>query len=119
MSIVHTRMLSQVVDFLPSLCTIQTVTSTMDDHGHGTKVGTNVVGLIGIHCQMKPIKASEVRTSDLVVSANAFRVALLTYAPTITNLMWAIVDGVTYNILGVEHDSQHAMTYLTVELVTT
>jgi len=117
--IVHPRLYEKLADWAPLKCTIrESLTETIDDHGHATKTYTDVPGLVDIDCQLKPARADEVRTTDLVVGHNAFRAALLGYHPTITTAMQAVVDGTTYNILGVEHDSQHALTYLTVEKVT-
>jgi hypothetical protein len=118
-SIVHPRLGSMLTGFAPSLCSIQQATTVQGDSGHAVKTWADVSGLTALRCQMKPAKASEVRTSDMVITNNAFRVALLAYYPTITDVMQAVIDSVAYNIIGIDHDSQHGLSYLTVERVTT
>ncbi len=117
--LIHPRMLSKLVRYFPSILTIQeSLTETVDDNGHATLDWTDVNGLVGLHCNKRPVTSNEVRTSDLVISHNAFRVSVLAYIPSVTTRMQAVIDGKAYNILGVESDSLSVMTYLTVEAVT-
>ena len=123
-TLIHERMLAGLTDFFPSFCTIEVATSTTTDSGHVTKRWAAAPDMAGvsvsdIRCNVKPIRASEARTADLVVTNNGFRIGLLGFYPLITTTHRAVVDNANiYNILGVEHDSQHLLTTLTAELVT-
>ncbi len=99
--------------------------------GPGAPSGTytDVVGLTAIQCMDAPaitaqikVEAFQVRTGAQVLSQADRHVLLDGYYPTLQNGWrdgWrAIVDGVTYNIFGVEPDSQRTQTRVTLQLAT-
>jgi len=67
---------------------------------------------------MLRIQATEVRALAEIMDKGLRHCLLNDYYPAITADLWALVDGVTYDILGVEHDSQKQMTRLQLQLVT-
>lgn len=124
MTIVHPRLVDQLKELARSVCDVQVVSTAeptaadLDSFGHDLRVPVDVPGLQGLSCQLKPASADEVTASGVVVSTKLFRVALLGYYPTITTRHVAVIDGVTYEIVGVDSDSQSNMTYLTAKKVT-
>lgn len=111
----------------PSLCTIQTVTYTLSADNQRVPSGaTNVTGIVDIPARSGPA-VRERPTDDLnrfsgqVVSEYHLRrhVDLNGYFPQILpEVMQAVIDGVTYPIRGVEHDGQHWITRIKVEITT-
>lgn len=116
--IIHPRFLTGMgIQFWPSSCTIQAATSTTGTTGEITVAWADVAGLVSLPCNIAPVSIEERRTTDRTVETGTHRVYLEAYYTTITVMHHAIVDGVTYNILSVEQDSQHAVTVLRVEIV--
>ena len=88
---------------------------------------TDVAGLVGIHCQLGPetdmrVIANEQRTQPMITASNIHRLELDDFYPTIETGWrsgWRVlVDGIAYDISGVEHDSQSVVTRLCVRDVT-
>lgn len=104
---------------LSSLCTITTPPGTFDAGGapDPNAAYQDLAGHVNIPCMKAPIDASETKTLDEILSRNLSRMLLNDYYPEIIANYRAVVDGVDYDVLGVEHDSQHRMTRLTVSKV--
>ncbi len=110
-----------------SLCTIQQPSGVFTQSGQPDGVYVAVSGLVNIPCTNPPtsnirITANEKRTIAEIKSDNSNHVLLDDYFPQIDALQrngaQAVVDGITYTILGVESDSQEKMTRLNVEKCT-
>ncbi len=120
---IHPRMLASLSQFYPSSCTIQRSVLSQDDYGEPTAVWSDLADHVDLACGVAPISAgsptgaNEYRRADLTVTTATHHIALAGNYPTITPAMRAVVDGVAWNILGVEHDSHGVTTRLKVERV--
>jgi hypothetical protein len=113
-----------------SLCTIQKQTGAKLGAGQPDPTAyANVAGLVNIPCMdavpsTARVQATEVKELTDILSKGLRHVLLNGYYPESTPdgqipSNWrAIVDGVIYDILGVEHDSQNQQTRLMLQLVT-
>ena len=72
---------------------------------------------MSLPCNIAPVSILERRGLERTVEMGTHKVYLQAYYDTITAMQHAVVDGVTYNILSVEQDSQSAVTVLRVEIV--
>jgi hypothetical protein len=111
---------------LVSLCTIQQPSGNVVN-GTADNTFSSVTGLINIPCMdavLSPgaISATEVKGLEEIMSAAFRHVFLNACYPQLLAAAghgWrAIVDGVTYDLLGAEDDSQGVMTRLKLQLVT-
>ena len=111
-----------------SLCTIQVPDGVLDDRGFPSGVYVNAAGLIDIPCMVAPvsalrISAKEQKTVQEITASTMFHVTLAGYYASI-DLLWraaakaVIDDGNSWDILGVEGDSQHKMTRLEIRVAT-
>lgn len=105
-----------------SLATFQ---SPLQDFSTGMQqnVWVDVAGLVDIACQLGPetdmsVVANEQRTQPMITATNLHRLELDDFYPTIEagwrNGWRVVVDGLPYDISGVEHDSQSQVTRLCV-----
>ncbi len=108
-----------------SLCTIQRPSGTLTDDGSPDGLYVDVPGLVNIVCMNAPtsnsnITATERKTQSEVESDNSNHCLLSGYYPIIAaNTQWrANVDGVIYDILGAESDSQATQTRLKLQIST-
>ncbi len=108
-----------------SLCTIQRPSGTLTADGSPDGLYVDVTGLVNIVCMNAPesnlrITANERKTQSEVESDNSNHCLLSGYYPIIAaNTQWrAVVDGVIYDILGAESDSQGQMTRLKLQIST-
>lgn len=110
-----------------SLCTVQQPDGVFIN---GVPSGNyvNVSGLLNIPCMdavpsTARVQATEVKALQEIMSKGLRHMLLNGYYPESTPdgqipTNWrAVVDGVIYNILGVEHDSQNIMTRMELEIV--
>lgn len=105
-------------NFYPSLCTIAVPSTVQDGYGQEAGVLTPVAGLTALACRIAPMSSREQRTAQQVYATATHHVALNGYYPAITTTaMAAQVDGVNYDIEGVEHDGNDQMTRLYVRRV--
>lgn len=113
------RMLDQLADFFPDLCTIQLSTPTQGDSGYLTDVWSDFAGHVDLPCRKSPAGGSEPRRPNMTYAIGTQIITLRDYYDTITANMQAKVNGISYNIIAPpEYDGQKEMTRLTVELVT-
>src|SRR5580658_2274488 len=126
----------QKAGLFPSLCTIQQPDGNLTTDGAPSGVFLNVTGLVNIPCRNSvpsdgAIQATEARDLEEILSKSYRHIALNGYYPILftaalfegspggAQLGWqAIVDGVTYNLLGAEPDSCQTQTRLRLQLVT-
>ena len=108
-----------------SLCTIQQPSGTLDTMGSPDRVYVNVAGLVNLTCMAAPLNVgtpsvSETKTMSEVLACNNGHVFLPSYHPEIVDgykAGWrAIIDGIAYDILGAENDSQATQTRMKVEI---
>jgi hypothetical protein len=118
----------------PSLCTFQEPVPTVGPTGAVEFDYVDVSGLIDIPCTAPPpspasITATEVRALEEITAAELHHVLLNAWYPQL-DAGWrgeaadgkgawiALIDGVSYEISGVESDSQEQMTRMTCKLAT-
>jgi hypothetical protein len=112
-----------------SLATFQMPDGNFGPSGAPSNGYVNVAGLVNIPCMdavpsTARVQATEVKDLEDIMSKGLRHMLLNGYYPEATPdgqipSSWrAIVDGTTYDILGVEHDSQQQMTRMELELVT-
>ncbi len=113
-----------------SLCTIAQPDVNPGYGGAQTGNFTNVPGLVNIPCMDSvpspgSITATESKTLQEIMSLGVRHVLLNGYYPQVTTpdgqipTAWrATVDGVNYDLIGVEHDSQNTQTRLHLHIVT-
>jgi hypothetical protein len=109
---------------LSSLCTIQQPDLAQDVDGSPLNLpATNVSGLVNIPCMdsvpsIARVQATEVKELADIMAKGLRHVLLNDWYPQILSRQWAVIDGVIYDILGVESDSQNQQTRLELQLVT-
>lgn len=108
----------------PSICTVQLVTYTITASRQQIPVGgSNIAGMVNVQCRLGPIifdrpTDNEIRTAAVTEQYVRRQLKLNGYFPQIVpRLHRVIVDGVVYPIRGVEEDSEHFSTRLTLEVV--
>jgi hypothetical protein len=112
---------------LTSLCTAQAPDGLLTADGAPSGTFSNVAGLVNIPCMdavlsAGAIQAAEVRQLEEIM-AKSFRHVMLNgwypqFIPGVAVGWRVIVDGVVYNLMGAEQDSQLTQTRLKCELVT-
>jgi head-tail adaptor len=118
--IVDSRMFARLDRrFFTSRATIQMPQSTPDSYGAPTVTWTTVATLQAMPCYIAPGNGTEVRGQLLVQTTGQVAIQLSGYYPQITTSMRALVDGLPYDILSVDHDSQLVSTKLIARTVTT
>lgn len=123
--LVDPRLYQRNENHWPSICTIQTANTSVSGSGQKTKTGTftNVAGLVSIPCRIAPV--SQLNVSDKEARAETIQalysqreLKLNGFFPQIQpRTMLAFVDGVRYEIRGVESDSQSFSTRMLVEII--
>lgn len=110
-----------------SSCTFQAPDGLFGASGAPSGVYVDVAGLVGIACMDAPeavptITAGEQKTLQEIQAGQLRHVLLDDYYPTAVTGWpdgWrAVVDGVDYDVLGVEVDSQRTQTRVKLQLVT-
>lgn len=102
----------------PDTGTVQTLTGTRAATGQTIPDPTNLAGHVNLACRLSPFRENEM-PGLVTVTANAWYARLPGYYPAITAAMQFVVSGAAYDIRAVEHDSEHVITRLVVERVTT
>ncbi len=110
-----------------SLCTIQQPVGTVNPDGTSSEGYTDVAGLVDLRCvdavpSIMEIRATEKKTLQETLTSQYRHVLLEGYFPSIIagveNDWRAVVDGVVYDMLGAEPDSQKQMIRLQLQLAT-
>lgn len=109
------RMMEQLSDFFPQVCTIQNAVESIDSFGGVTQTWSDF--LVDLPCRKSAAGGGEAKRPNMTYSIYNFIILLRGYYDTITNKMRAKINSTYYNILVVEHDAQSEMTRLTVELI--
>lgn len=105
-----------------SLVTIQQPDGETTPSGAPSGLWIDVAGMVGIAAMDAPssvpsITANESKSIDKTTAYNEDHVLLSGYYPGILDGWRAVVDGVNYDVLGTEHDSQFKMTRVRITLV--
>ena len=111
-----------------SACTIQAPDGNYSASGQPSGTYADVSGLVGIQCMDAPditqqvkVGANQIRNVAEITDVADRHVLLDAYYPTLQagwRAGWrAIVDGITYNIFGVESDSQRTQTRVKLQAV--
>ena len=110
-----------------SLATLQSQSTTQGPTGNPLNVYTNVPGVVGIPCMDAPPSIARVNATELKdvaeIMSKGMRHVLLNQC-FLDAANWSgkgyrvIVDGVTYDLLGAENDSQLTQTRVDLQLVT-
>jgi len=101
-----------------SVCTIQAWNEAVGASGQPTGVYANVTGLILIPCQAMPLSARERKALGEETSIAMLHVLLNGLYAGIVEKQRAVIDGVVYDIVAVDQDSQGQMTTMDVRLAT-
>lgn len=123
--VTHPLLATSLQGLWPSLCTIQIVEHGLSPSGQ-TLVSDGVAivpGLERLACRLSAIEDNrptddEVRAGDVLEQRQRRILKLNGYYPSIVpRQMQAEVDGVVYPIRGIEHDSEHFSTRLTLAVI--
>jgi hypothetical protein len=111
----------------PSLGTLQQMVQDQGPTGNPTGNWQNVAGVVNIPCQDAPPSTARVQATEIKdvadIMAKGLRHILLNQC-FVGAVEWAgtgsrfIVDGIAYEVLGAENDSQLSQTRLDLQLVT-
>jgi hypothetical protein len=112
-----------------SLCTIQAPSGNVVGAGQPDGLYNNIAGLVNIPCTAPPQSTARILAGEQKALAEILQTqpkhVLLNgfYGQAVDNLpngfdgsCQAVIDGIGYDILGVEHDSQMQMTRMEVRL---
>ena len=117
-AIFDSRMMAELRDYFPSLCTIQTNEGVEDEHGQIVDSWEDLVDHVDIPCAHGPTKGVEVKQPDQTYVISNYTLSLRGYYPTITEVMQAVVDDVAYEILLPQSDSHGVTTRILTRKVT-
>ena len=116
MPLVDDRMFDALVDFYPKTCTITTPTEAQSSTGHITNTYNAVPALTDLSCRFAPSKkGKEVKESSQIYTVGSHTIVFNDFYLAITTKMRALIDGISYDILDVGHDSEDETTRLYVE----
>ena len=116
--LIHPSLLDRLWRFYPSTVTIQQYTAVQDTDGAEIKTWANLAVHIDLDCSKAAAGGREVKRPDGTVAVSPWRIAIAGIHTSITPKMRAVLGGLTYDILNVQHDSQSQTTYLDCEIVT-
>ena len=112
------RMMEELADYFPSLCTIQTPTVIEDASGAIIPGWEDFADHVDIPCSHGPSKGVEVKRADQTYVISNYMLSLRGYYPTITEVMQAVVDDVAYEVLLAQSDSHGVTTRILTRKVT-
>ena len=110
-----------------SLCTAQAPSGTKTPYGQPDGTFANVAGLINIPCMDGVMSTSRIQATEVKglqdILSKAFRHVVLNgwypqFIPGAAIGWRVVVDGIVYDLLGAEQDSQSSQTRLELQLVT-
>lgn len=114
--LVHPSMLLALgSDFFPVSVTIEAATETQAANGQVTLTWS--AALTGLAGRLGPANAAQERRLPSLVVTNVSHVLALAGNYAIATAQRAVVDGVAFNILAVQHDGNSATTWLGLEVV--
>jgi hypothetical protein len=119
----------EAAGLMQSVCTIQAPSQNVGSSGAPDGTYSNVAGLVSLPCMNAPestggIVANEVKSLAEILSMSLRHVLLNGYYAQLDGQNWgaigwrAMLDGVAYDILAAERDSQFSQTRLKLRLVT-
>lgn len=115
--LVDPRLLAAIPEAFPLTLTIQEASTSQDAYGAEAKTWTDLSDG-AIACCLWPDKGTEVRRRDQTLTVATHKALLAAYRSDITTEHRATMGVWTFDILAVEHDSQHLATRLLLEVVT-
>lgn len=117
-SIVSGKLLGALPGFFPAKVTIQKDTGAARTATGGTTASwTNVADHVDIDGAIAPVAADERREPGTTFADVTHRILLEGHYPDITERMRAVAGGITYQIMGVEHDQTQTLTALNTRIV--
>ncbi len=111
-TLVDSRLLGLIKNFLPSSCTVQEATISSSSYGETGRTWGNLSGVVSVACRIAPASQQEPKNVDLEYAINTHTAVLKGHYSTIKAAMQAIIDGVTYDITGVSFDDEALQTRL-------
>lgn len=120
-SVVHHRLFDNLTGTVYiTTCTINPPVETQDEYGEAdiTYPAALSDDYTDIPCQIAPTGGAERRNRVQTIAESTHNISLTGYYPLIRTSYRAVdADGTSYDILAVEHDSQHAHTLLRCRIV--
>ena len=114
-SIPSLQQYATTANLYPSLCTMKVPTNSTDPLGQVDRTDlTPVAGLVNIPCAMasqvtyRPDASATMRTQQEIDNKGERHLLLNAYYPAVSQTQIAQVDGVLYEVMAVERDSQLA-----------
>ena len=114
---VHPRLFSTLTNFYPDTADIQQRTDTRDAVGQPIPAWATVSGLGAVACRVSPTGGGERKQANQIYTLSTHVINLAGNYIQITTKMRAVVSGVTYDILLVEHDGNGGMSKLVCQVV--
>lgn len=118
LGIIHPNMLTRLQpNFYPSSCTIQEATEAADSYGQLIPTWGNLADHVAIRCRIAPNppqSGDEQRMQTQIYTVHSWLISFNGYYPAILETMRAVVDGMTYDIIQVQHDGNDKTTRLSV-----
>jgi hypothetical protein len=122
--LLHSKLQTNTPLHWPTTCTIQAYTFAQSMAGQSLPTGlTDVAGLADIPCRLAPyieniITDPEMRSANVTETIRRRTAKLNGIFPTIDGIrMIALIEGIVYQIRGVDFDSQSFSTRLRLEVV--
>ena len=119
-AIVHSQMMHDLIRIFNALCTIETESVTQDPNSGEETISYAADPLMtSIRCYIEPTSpTTEVRRTDQTIVENAYNICLQGYYPHIDVEDRArLNDNSVHNILAVNSDDTHTVTFLTTEII--
>jgi head-tail adaptor len=117
MPFIHEDLYDRLGSFYPLTADIKQATQTRDSTGDPVESWATVSGLSAVACRVMPTGGGERRLTSEIYQRSTHVILLAGYYAAVEAHMRAVVSGVTYAILLVEHDSNSTMTKLVCEVI--
>lgn len=118
--LVSPQMMKALGNFYNTVVTIETLTNTQNPQsGQNVRSYVPVGTMTALKCYIEPASpSSEVRRPDQTLVENTYKIALQRYHPEIKVTDHARTDdNRLHNILSVDNDDTHTVTFLTTEII--